>query len=566
MRSPRFCILLALLITLVVSQRSAAQDQTVGLFVNDDRAYQGYTLLAPHQHASTYLINMEGQMVNKWEHEFIVGSNTLLLENGNLLRASRAPNGWSQGGGRGGRIQELTWDGDVVWQFDHFADTYTLHHDIKKMPNGNVLATVWEVKTVNDLLEVGYDTTALVDDVFWSEVIVELRPILPDSAEIVWQWKTWDHIIQDFDDTKAHYGVVGDYPERIDINTADGESWLHFNAIDYNEDLNLIIISASRFSELWVIDHSTTTEEARGRIGGEMGFGGDLLYRWGNPEKYKKGGPEDRRLFFNHSTQWIPADRPGGGNVTIFDNGRDRTDQQYSTVYELALPLIQDYDGNYYFSMGTDGRYEDPEVVWQYSDPGVFYSNFISGQQRQPNGNTLIDEGMQGRIFEVTPEKDIVWEYISPVVRAGPLAQGEAIPPFSPGNERQQNTLFRAYRYGVDYPGLTGKDLSPKGLIELERTANETDADVPVEFALGSAYPNPFNPATTLPFRVPRQGHIRLTVYNALGQLVATPAEGPYAPGTHIVRFDARPLPSGVYFYRLEADGFLATRKMLLVK
>ncbi len=543
-----------------------AQEQTVGLFLNDERAFQGYTLIAPHQHPSTYLIDMDGQMVNSWQHEFNVGSTTLLLENGNLLRASRAPNGWTTGGGRGGRIEEITWDGEVVWQFDYVDSLYTLHHDIVPMSNGNVLTTVWELRSFDDLVENGHDPATLTDSLYWTEKIIEFRPILPDSAEIVWQWDAWDHMIQDFDDTKANFGVVSENPQLVDINTGDGGDWLHINGIGYNPVLDHIVMSISFFSEFWVIDHSTTTEQAAGHVGGRMGKGGDILYRWGNPQMYKAGGPEDRTLFFNHSTAWIDSSLPGAGNLLVFDNGRDLPDPQFSTVYELTLPYFEDYDGSAIYMQEADRSFTPPEIVWSYSDPGGFYSNFISGQQRLPNGHTLIDEGMKGRVFEVTPAGETVWEYVNPVVRSGPLAQGDSIPPFSPGNERQQNTLFRAYRYAPDYPGLQGKDLTPKGLIELTPTAIESSPGIPTKFALAQNYPNPFNPTTTFAFSVPRPGPVTLTVYNLLGQHVRTVAQGRFAQGTHTVRFDATGLPSGVYFYRLEAEGFIATRKMLLIQ
>ena len=563
----RWFNLLAIGLWLLAGWTSAqAQEQTVGLFLNDARAFQGYTLIAPHQHPSTYLIDIDGQIVNDWQHEFNVGSTTLLLENGNLLRASRAPNGWTTGGGRGGRIEEITWDGNVVWQFDYVDSLYTLHHDIVKMPNGNVLTTVWELRSFEDLVENGHDPATLTDSLYWTEKIIEFRPLPPDSAEIVWQWDAWDHMIQDFDATKANFGVVSENPHRVDINTGDGGDWLHINAIGYNPQLDHIVMSISFFSEFWVIDHSTTTEQAAGSVGGRMGKGGDILYRWGNPEMYKAGGPEDRRLFFNHSTAWIEPGLPGAGNLMLFDNGRDRTDMQYSTVHELRLPYFEDYDGSALYMQEADGTFTPPELIWSYSDPGVFYSNFISGQQRLANGNTLIDEGMRGRVFEVTLAGEIVWEYVNPVVRSGPLAQGDAIPPFSPGNERQQNTLFRAYRYGPDYAGLAGKDLTPKGLIELMPTAVEGADGVPTQFALGQNYPNPFNPATRFSFSVPRPSEATVSVYNMLGQRVRTVAQGRFEPGTHTVRFDAGGLPSGVYLYRLEAEGFTATRKMLLIQ
>ena len=320
-------------------------------------------------------------------------------------------------------------------------------------------------------------------------------------------------------------------------------------------------MSISFLSEIWVIDHSTTAEEAAGRAGGRMGLGGDILYRWGNPAMYKAGGLEDRSLFFNHSTEWIDPHLPGAGNLMVFDNGRNRLDMPHSTVYELTLPYIEDYDDSGFFGMEGDGTYSPPEIVWSYSNPGAFYSNFISGQQRLPNGSTLIAEGMTGRIFEIAAGEK-VWEYVNPVIRSGPMVQGDSIPPFSPGNERQQNAIFRAYRYAADYPGLREKDLSPKGPIEITRLSIEQEGIA--GYALRQNYPNPFNPATIIYFTLPAQANIRLTVYNSLGQRIAILAQGPFHAGEYQVRFDATGLASGLYFYRLGTGNFTATRGMLL--
>ena len=84
----------------------------------------------------------------------------------------------------------------------------------------------------------------------------------------------------------------------------DGTPGTHANGIDYNADLDQIVLSFREVSEFWVIDHNTTTEEAAGPAG-------DLLYRWGNPEAYDRGKPADRQLFFQHDAKWVPDGTPG---------------------------------------------------------------------------------------------------------------------------------------------------------------------------------------------------------------------------------------------------------------
>src|SRR5207245_6277174 len=96
--------------------------------------------------------------------------------------------------------------------------------------------------------------------------------------------------------------------------------WTHINAVAYNADLDQIMLTVRAFSEFWIIDHSTTSAEAKGHTGGRGGKGGDLLYRWGNPQAYRAGRMEDQRLFAQHDAHWIPRGRLGEGHVMVFNN------------------------------------------------------------------------------------------------------------------------------------------------------------------------------------------------------------------------------------------------------
>ena len=92
--------------------------------------------------------------------------------------------------------------------------------------------------------------------------------------------------------------------------------------------------------------------------------------------------------------------------------------------------------------------------------------------QRLPNGNTLVCAGVIGNLFEVTPAGETVWQYVNPMVRGGILAQGEL-----PGKDVRGhlfNAVFKVHRYAPDYPGLRGRDLTPKGTIT-ERAAQGLD-------------------------------------------------------------------------------------------
>src|SRR5262249_52369420 len=108
--------------------------------------------------------------------------------------------------------------------------------------------------------------------------------------------------------------------------------WTHANPVSYNAKLDQVMVSPRGFSEFWIIDHSTSKAEAAGHKGGRHGKGGDLLYRWGNPEAYRAGTAADRRLFSQHDPHWIPEGLQGAGHVLVFNNGGGRPDGNYSSV------------------------------------------------------------------------------------------------------------------------------------------------------------------------------------------------------------------------------------------
>src|SRR5439155_23459740 len=113
---------------------------TLGLSLNDPRAFQGYTLIAPLGSTKTYLIDMQGKVVRTWESDCTPALSAYLLENGHLLRTGTLREGPKAfgGPGAGGRVQEFTWEGELVWDFKLANDKQIPHHDIAKLPNGNV--------------------------------------------------------------------------------------------------------------------------------------------------------------------------------------------------------------------------------------------------------------------------------------------------------------------------------------------------------------------------------------------------------------------------------------------
>ena len=450
---------------------SSAVTSTVGLMLNNtSKAYAGYTLMSPLHSTATYLLNNAGQYVHKWTSTGEPGRSSYLLENGHMIRASAMPNvGPSTGGGEGGRIEEYDWAGNLVWGFNYYSATYIAHHDFKVLPNGNVLILASEKKTYAEVIAAGFnpallDASITTQGYMLPDYLVEVKPTGSSSGDVVWEWHIWDHMIQDFDASKNNYGVVANHPELIDVNGVANNKiqqfWNHANGIDYNAGLDQIMISIRGNSELFVIDHGTTTAQSASHAGGSRGKGGDILYRWGYAQQYDRGTSAERKLYQQHHTHWIEPGLPGAGNILIYNNGIGRG---YSTVDEIVPPV--DAAGNY--SIASGAAYGPTSALWTYTGtpPASFYSAEISGAQRLPNGNTLITEGIKGNLFEVTSAGETVWRYVNPVTTT-PLAQGSTVPTDPNRSDQFMNAVFRVTRYGADFPGLLGKDLTPIGTIE----------------------------------------------------------------------------------------------------
>jgi len=470
-------------------------DVKPGLSIHEPEAYQGYSLLAPMNSTSTYLIDMEGRVVKTWKSEFTPALSAYLLENGHLLRPGAVRGGAMGGPGAGGRIQEFSWDGELLWDFAFGNERQYPHHDICPLPHGHVLVIAWDKRTPEEAIAAGRRPDSIRGD-FLPDCLLEIKPTGKTTGEIVWEWHAWDHLVQDFDKTKPNYGEVSEHPELIDINYSNnmmanllnnpeelarlrslgyvgggtppprpagrdptnGNSnapqqaspiandpardpnragptgpkgpgprdggpgpggpggmdpdWMHLNSVAYNPELDQIMLSVHAFSEVWIIDHATTTAEAAAHTGGRRGKGGDLLYRWGNPRAYRNGTHVDQRLFAQHCAHWIAKGLPGEGHMLVFNNGNGRPDGAYSSVDEVVLPL--DENGTYtreeFLAFGPE------QATWTYTAPdkSSFFSMLISGAQRLPNGNTFVCSGNPGIVFEVTSEKKIVWQYAHP--------------------------------------------------------------------------------------------------------------------------------------------------------
>lgn len=393
---------------------------------NPEKAYDGYTLFSPMMNCkTTYLIDMEGNVVHKWDTEYTPGLYAMLLPNGNLLRAGQLPNAPISIGGTGGIIQELDWSGKVVWEYKLMSPTEVQHHCFARMPNGNTLILAFEFKSIDEAIAKGRDPNTVPASAFargkwykgfWVDFVREVNK----EGKTVWEWHLWDHI--------------GKGPTKVDINCIlpkpVGEiypdfDWSHFNTVDYIPEADQVILNSRNLSETYLVNHKT----------------GAIEWRWGNPSAYGQGRKPgwydngDQELFGSHHATALE-----NGNIQIFDNGSERPEGNRSAVVEV-----------------------DPKtnkVVWEYhsKDSTSFYSYRQGSAQRLPNGNVLVTSTQHGHIFEVTPKKEIVWDYVVPV-RAGKM-----VCTIEDGDSKNaiNNMIHRSYRYGKDYPGLKGMDLSKK--------------------------------------------------------------------------------------------------------
>ncbi len=456
-----------------------------GLKINSPDAADGYIMHAVANSPFVYLINRRGEVVHRWKGNYEI-FNPYLLDDGSVEVGAIDPDFPTFGfGGPYGRIQKISWDGKMLWDFELANDTEMVHHDFTVMPNGHILALTYITEPYEEAIANGLKPERTPSSGPWLEKILEIEPQGKTGGKIVWEWHLKDHMIQDFDPKKANYGKPADHPELLDFNkgrkleprisqdsivilqakgmtgrntTAGnlGADIFHFNAVKYNAELDQIVFSSPELNEIFIIDHSTTTQQAASHKGGRYGKGGDFIYRWGNPQNYQRGDSTNRQLFNQHDVRWIEKGKPGAGNLTLFNNDIPyRGDSMnYSMIFQIETPI--DSKGNYFVEKNK--AYGPEKPVWTYMAPDTtsFHGSFISGAQRMEDGNTFINEGPKGRFFEVTKEGKTVWEYLNPY-------RGNITQPNGDPNPALPMTFytFRSNFIPATHPAFANKKLEP---------------------------------------------------------------------------------------------------------
>lgn len=437
----------------------------IGLvYTEPDLVSPGFTAVAPLNGSTAYLLDNCGKIVNQWG--FSSGFNeacTYITPEGNC--AMLISNGGGGGAVYGNSCFEVKdWDDELVWSYCPQGEYVGLHNDLVPLPNGNYLGVVQRTYPIAEALQNGFDPANIgTANNYLSESIVEFMPIGTNDAEIVWEWDTWDHMVQEYDSTKLNYGIVSEHPEKYHFNMdisspATGALFTHINSVEYDEENDFILVSMFSIHEFFIIDHSTTLEESAGSTGGNFGKGGDILYRWGNPQNYGRGGPGDRQLFGQHDARWIPSGYVNEGKISIYNN--DGGDESEIVIVEP----VRDADGQFVFDTGNDQAYlpEAPfwtwrDNVWTYPPPSTL---FMSGVAPLQNGNMLMCDASDGLLAEVTQDDEVVWVYQIP---GGNTNQGSG----------SDGSAFKVRKYLPDYEAFVGRDMTGSGFLESDNIVSD---------------------------------------------------------------------------------------------
>jgi hypothetical protein len=527
---------------------------TVGLIQhNPGTLDDGFVLFAPTRSNTTYLIDRCGKEVKSWTSTYNPGLSCYLLSDGTLLRTGVVQSQSFNAGGHGGVIEKIDWNGNVIWTYFISDATNWQHHDVKALPNGNILVIAWESKTNTQAIAKGRNPL-LVPTTLWSEQILEIQPTGATGGNVVWEWHLWDHLIQDFDNTKPDFGAVNTNPQLLNINynaTAGNSDWIHLNSIDYNVALDQILVSSRVLNEIWVIDHSTSSAEAASHSGGNSGNGGDFLFRWGNPLAYNTG--TSTQFFGQHNAQWIQTGLPYENHIMVFNNGNGRTGGNYSTI-EIINPPVDGF--NYTSSL----PYLPASTSWIYNDgnPNNFYAQLTSGCQQLSNGNVLFCNGPKGTFKEISASGSILWEYINPVSVTGILTQGTTA---------ASNAAFRCTFYPSSYSGFNNQLFSSPTIIENSNSVSSscTLSTTIDEETLGEeavfVYPNPTKEFINVEFSGLSDENISIEIIDVFGKVVQKENR---KNENGIFNLNVRSLAAGYYLLKI-SSGYSVIQKKIII-
>jgi len=247
----------------------------------------------------------------------------------------------------------------------------------------------------------------------------------------VWEWLASQHVGE-----MGFTSTARDAIRKAPFNRARGSvDWLHVNSATYVGPNRWFDAGDQRFRP-----DNVMISSRQANIIAIVSREKSIVWRMGPDYQESEAMKALGQIIGQHHPHIIPKGLPGAGNLLVFDNGG-------AAGYGAPNPAAP--DGVNAVSRGSSRVLEiDPTTlkkVWEYSVAGTesyrFFSHYVSSAQRLPNGNTLITEGADGRVFEVTAMGEIVWEYVSPYFSDGPA---------------RTNRVYRAYRVPYSWvPQLT---------------------------------------------------------------------------------------------------------------
>ena len=411
------------------------------------RAWSGFTVLSPLQTQAAVVIDMNGKVVKQWDgFSNSAGGPSRVLPNGDVIGAAGA----RQGRQESFELVQRDFAGNVVWRLDRNEEIATndgktqqslrQHHDWQRedFPAGYYSPDFMPARSGSNTLVLAHTdrrVPGIADVLLQDDRIIEVSP----KGEIVWQWSAGDHIDELGFDARARESIRGARAGGAGRAGAAGRAgrgaaapaafdWLHLNSATYLGPNRWFDAGDKRFAPNNVI---VSSREAS--LIAIIARDGSIVWRLGPNFLESDATRAIGQIIGQHHAHFIPKGLPGAGNLLVFDNGGSSGYGEPSGIAPRGTGV--------YARANSRVLEIDPvtlALVWSYTAGAQFFSTNISGAQRLPNGNTLITEGAGGRVFEVTSDRQIVWEFMN-----------------APANStsRTPATIYRAYR--VPYAWLS---------------------------------------------------------------------------------------------------------------
>ena len=569
------------------------------IFIYDSANVQpGITIMDKLGSGLIYAINIYGNPVwfidsnMEWENGMDYKIQfTYFLENGNFIgladgRESNEP----------GRVFEITIDNDLVWQGPGNLEGIGVHHDVFPMPNGNIIALTSQdtLLPVPDEIELP-ETYSGIDSLPWQgDRIVEWNR---DGVE-VWSWSVFDHFnFIDWNPDLYQSLLVHNLPAEFHYE------WTHSNTVWHDPIDNAMYLSVRNMSRITKIDYDTgdiiwnmgqDMPSGDVSVGTDLGFAGQhsikildnrnlMMYdNYNDSLSFSRGlevsfsGSDslpDTELMWEYE---LPQDISSGlmSDCDRLPNGNSLlTSTTSNQILEVSpdstkvWELLPNQDGSTYRAERLPGLYPQafsiirPDFIDEEFGPAIYL----------PTGEATLEykihnEGWMNETYEYSINDNLGWFSETGTIEISSGAY--AIIPMS--GLISDSGIIDTLMFTV-MPQHAPLRYKVNTLFVNSQLSNSISNVFPQKFELYSAYPNPFNPITTLRYDLPENSYVNVTIYDMLGREVKTLINQTQDAGFKSVIWDAtndygKPVSAGVYLYQIQAGEFVQTRKMVLLK